>query len=223
MAIQTGVLLRGAGRIRRCDGFPAEDHRQAHFFGIARGAMLFAQLVAQLGQQRVVGGAGQVVNVDLVGEPLAASSTHRNENASVTQGPGCHGRLGPDLITGVNHSVHASRQKRRPIVSVNKGLDTMHLAARMKGMDSVLHSQHLGLTHRGIERMNLAVDVGFADVVKINQGQTANGTARQRLGSPRANAADTNHCHMRRSNSLCARVAIQACQAGKTTIQKRSP
>jgi hypothetical protein len=28
---------------------------------------------------------------------------------------------------------------------------------------------------------------------------------------------------VRRSNSLCARVAIKACQAGKTTIQKRSP
>lgn len=41
--------------------------------------------------------------------------------------------------------------------------------------------------------MDLPVRVAFGDVVEIDQGQFPHGAARERLGRPRADAADADH------------------------------
>ena len=72
MTVQAGVLLRYAGRIWWRNGLPAEDCRHAYFFTDTRRAMLFTQPIAQLSQQGVMGGLSQVIDIDQMGQPLAA-------------------------------------------------------------------------------------------------------------------------------------------------------
>jgi len=61
--------------------------------------------------------------------------------------------------------------------------------------------------------MYLSVDIGFGNVVKINQGQGSYAMTRQGLGRPRADATNTNNRHMRLAQ--CS-ISLQAKQAGKS-------
>jgi hypothetical protein len=45
------------------------------------------------------------------------------------------------------------------------------VTVRVDGQDAFAHRQHLGRAQRGAQRLDLAVDVGFGDVVEVDQGQ----------------------------------------------------
>ncbi|MOA41695.1 hypothetical protein D3C78_1636790 [compost metagenome] len=47
------------------------------------------------------------------------------------------------------------------------------------------------------QRMNLTVGVGDADIIHINQGDSADAGTRQRFCRPGAHAADANHANVR--------------------------
>ncbi len=72
MTVQAGVLLGRAGGIWRRNGFAAEDHRQTDFLTNTRRAMLLSQPVTQLGQQGVVGGIRQIIDINQMGQTFAA-------------------------------------------------------------------------------------------------------------------------------------------------------
>ena len=50
----------------------------------------------------------------------------------------------------------------------------------------------LGHAERAAERLHLAVDVRLGDVVEVDQRQRGDAAARQRLGRPRADAAEAD-------------------------------
>jgi len=56
--------------------------------------------------------------------------------------------------------------------------------------------------------MNLAVDVGFGQVVGIDQGKAADGRARQGLDSPGADPADADDADVRLLESLEGGAAV---------------
>ena len=222
MAVQASVLLRRAGRVGRGDRLAAEHHGQTDFLGIAGRAVMLAKAVAQLGQQRVMGGAGQVVNIDLMSEPFAAGCTHSNKKGPGAQGPGRHVGLGIDLITGINHRVYPIGQQGRPVIGVNELFNAMDLAGRVEGVDAFPHGKHLGLSNGRVQRLNLAVDVGFTHVVKVDQRQLGNAAACQCFSSPRANTTYTDHGNMRAGNAVGTSFAIQPGQAGKAEVHAQA-
>ncbi|MNP20898.1 hypothetical protein D3C76_1134950 [compost metagenome] len=94
----------------------------------------------------------------------------------------------------------------------------MHPAGRVDRADALGHHLDLGLAHRAIEGVDLPVGVGHADVVQVEQGNLADPAARQRLGRPRADAADTDDRHMAGSQALQAFAPVQAGDATETLI-----
>ena len=65
------ITRRSTRRIRQHHGLAAENATHANLFAFAWRAMRLAQAVAHLGQQGVMGGAAQVVNVHQMGVALA--------------------------------------------------------------------------------------------------------------------------------------------------------
>ena len=56
--------------------------------------------------------------------------------------------------------------------------------------------------------MDLPIDVGFGNVVHVDQRQSCNATAGQRFSRPGAYPANTDHHHMRLPNALGTRHTI---------------
>jgi hypothetical protein len=83
-------------------------------------------------------------------------------------------------------------QKLRPVPRLDERFDAGDLTLRVNQCDTLLHGTYLGLADRGGQRMRLPVDVGFGDMVKINEHELAYAAACQRLGSPRAYPANAN-------------------------------
>ena len=218
MTVQAGVLLGRAGGIGWRNGLAAEDHRHADFFSYTRRAMLLSQPVTQLGQQRVMGGIRQVIDINQVTQTFASSCTHRDENAASAQSPIGHGGLGSYLIAGIHDGVHTWGQQRLPIVGLDKFLNSMNLAVWAERMDAVSHGENFSLPNGGVSCLNLTIDVGFAHVVQVNECQLSNATARKCLGRPGANTAYADHSHMRATDMVGAGLAIQAGQPAKAAV-----
>ena len=67
--------------------------------------------------------------------------------------------------------------------------------------------------------MNLAVDVGFGQMVWVDQGKPADGRARQCLCGPGADAADADDADMCLLKTLESRRAIEPARAAKAALE----
>jgi hypothetical protein len=69
-----------------------------------------------------------------------------------------------------------------------------------------------------VEGVDLAIDVGFGDVVEIDQGQPAHAAARQGFGRPGADTADADHRDMGAPGACQRAGAIQALDAAEAAL-----
>ena len=67
--------------------------------------------------------------------------------------------------------------------------------------------------------MDLAINIGFSKMIQIDQGNTTNRTARQRLDGPATNTAYPDHTYMSSTESRQPRRAVQASDTRKATIR----
>jgi hypothetical protein len=93
--------------------------------------------------------------------------------------------------------------------------------SRVDGQDAFAHRQHLGRAQRGAQGLDLAVDVGFGDVVEVDQGQPTQPGACQRLRCPGADAADADHRDMGARGADQRTAAVQALDAAEATHMVR--
>ena len=77
----------------------------------------------------------------------------------------------------------------------------------------------LGHAERAAERLHLAVDVRLGDMVEVDQRQRADAAARQRLGRPRADAAEADDGDVRGADARVAGIAVQAAQAAEAALE----
>ncbi|GAA16702.1 conserved hypothetical protein [Pseudomonas aeruginosa NCMG1179] len=69
----------------------------------------------------------------------------------------------------------------------------MDPAGRVDGPDARRHHLDLGLAHRAFDGMHLAVGVGHADIIEVEQGNLADAAAGQRFRRPGTDPADADH------------------------------
>ena len=79
-----------------------------------------------------------------------------------------------------------------PVLRIDEILDAVHPACWIDMRNAFPHGMYFGLPQSGIERMNLAVDVGLCNMVKVNQCQMGHTAARQCFSGPGANTAETD-------------------------------
>ena len=68
--------------------------------------------------------------------------------------------------------------------------------------------------------MDLPVDVGFGDMIEVDQGQATYPAAGQRFCGPRPHAADADHDDVRIEYALRAVQAIEPAQPAKAAFEK---
>ena len=205
--------------MRRSHRLLAENAQRADLLAFLGRAVELAQAIAQLRKQRVVRGLRQVGHIHQMRLPFAASGTDAHEQGLGLERPGGHCGLGADLVAGVDHRIHLLGQQRGPVVLVDEFIDAVHLAMRIDVRDAFTHGLDLGLPDSGVERMDLAVDVGFGHVIEIDQRERRHTTACQCLGRPRAYAADADDGDMRCANARRTFDAIQPGETSKATLQ----
>ena len=66
--------------------------------------------------------------------------------------------------------------------------------------------------------MDLAVDVGLGHMVQVDEGETPHPAARQRLGRPGADTANTDDDNVGLPEPLAAGFSVDAGDGRKTTI-----
>ena len=88
------------------------------------------------------------------------------------------------------------------------------------GNQAAALGQHVyfGLANGAIQRVELAVDVGYTHVVQIDQRELANARACQRLYRPATYTADPDHDHMGMAKRLCRALTIQAANTAKAEL-----
>src|SRR5690606_5287655 len=101
----------------------------------------------------------------------------------------------------------------------HKGLYRLALYLGIDAPDSLGHHHYLGLADGAIEGMDLAIDVGHADVVQVNQRDLADAAAGKRFRRPGADAANADDTDMGPGQGGQPTVAIQASNAAKPVIE----
>ena len=164
--------------------------------------MVFSQTLAHLREQGIMRGLRQICHVDQVGLSLATSRPHCDQTRMMGHGPSSQGHFGTDLITGIYHCIYAARQEFLGVLRCDEVINDVNHTCRIDLQNTVLHGQHLGLTQRVGDRVQLTVDIRLGHMVHVDQAELPHAAARQTLHSPRAHTTHTHHDHMRLSNTL---------------------
>ena len=99
-----------------------------------------------------------------------------------------------------------------------KGMEDPHIASRVDGPRPVRHGIRLLAADLAIHGMELAVDVGEADLIQVHQCQVADAGASQRLHRPRADATDADHGDPGFQETLQRRLPIEPGNAAEPVV-----
>ena len=131
-----------------------------------------------------------------------------------------HGRLGLGIVDGVDQVVEiAPAQQLLQIIGGNKILDLRDLAQGVDQLDTFGQGRDLGLADGVAHGLDLAIDIRFGNIVEVDQGQAADGAARQRFDDPGTDAAHADDTHMGGAETLQRGGAVQAGNAAETPVK----
>ena len=177
-----------------------------------------AQDIAQVGKQRVVGGAGEISAADEGGVALAARAAGHHKSLLLRHKMGGHGGFYAHLVDGVDHKIKRLGKKRAHVFRVHKIFDFVHGAGGVDLQDAPVQRGYFGQAEIVGERVELAVGVGFGHVVQINQRELADAAARQRLHRPRAHAARAHHANIGLGKALQGGRAVESGNAAEAAL-----
>ena len=146
MAVQRTIAIDIAGSIWRGYGLTAENTGDPDLLALPRCAVVFAQLIAHLGQQWVMGGQCEIIHIHLVRMPLAPCCTHGDVQHPMGLRPYGQCSFGFDLVTGINESVYGRLQQGRPVSRLHKLLHAMNDAVRVDLCDAITPVSYTHLT-----------------------------------------------------------------------------
>jgi hypothetical protein len=103
-----------------------------------------------------------------------------------------------------------------------EALDRIQLDRRIDRPQAFSHDRDLGLAKLTIQRMHLAIGVGYTHFVGVYQCEVAHTATRQRFGGPRTHATDADHTDMALRQLVHTTHAVQALHAGEALTRKRN-
>lgn len=185
---RSGGPAAGAERLGRHGGLGAEHDRVVRDAGAA-------QLAAHDARERAAARLADVAELEPARVQLVAGAERRHDgNAARVRGA--------DQIHLTGHEINAIGDVI--ILRVEKPLPRRRLVAlgaRINGDGGVNvvhtrgHDGRLRLADRRVQRAALAVKVALADGVLVHERERTDAGAGQRLGTPAAHAAETEHRH----------------------------
>jgi hypothetical protein len=110
-------------------------------------------------------------------------------------GPDYQFNLAAYGVNGVNYVIVISVYKPVGIFNGKEGLHRLYPGGGINIKDSVPHDFHLGQAYRPVSGMNLAVQVGQAYAVMVNQHQSAHSRPGQAFDGIASHPADAKNRH----------------------------
>lgn len=146
--------------------------------------VLLTQLGTDLGGERIIVGPAEIrdFNTGRVGQSPRPAGGDNRDLAAATKSD--HGRLELDAVDGIDDIVVTSCKVALEIIAGNEVIDKFYLAIGIDRTDAIRHGANLLLSEGAVKGVELAIDIGWADVVVIDQCQTAYRGARQGLDRP---------------------------------------
>src|SRR5690606_826275 len=163
--------------------------------GCARKVVIAAQGRAHLGGQRVVEGLVEVGDLNLRRISLPASTAGGDDADLAPLAPGNQRRFGGHAVDAVDNEIQLLSDVLSHGLAGDEISHRVHLAGRVDGAQPFSHYLDLGPPDGTVQCMKLAVGVGDAHVVQVEQADFANARTHQCFGGPGAdptNADDRN-------------------------------
>ena len=204
------------GKQRLLVGINAGDVEAA--FQVLRETVVLAQQLAGLGEQGIMFGAAQVGDTNPRRIDLPAGATDCDHPDASAPAMGDQRGLDAETVDAVNDVVVVRVQQVREIIEGEKVLDCRDTTIGVDLSDARRHDLHLGHTERAGQGVQLAVDVGFGDVIEIDQREAADGRARQGLDRPGTDAADANDADVRFPESFQGAIPVETTCAAEAAF-----
>ena len=123
---------------------------------------------------------------------------------------------GPEILTArVKNAVEAGVEEIVHVAVGEEFLAFDDLDLRLDRPQPRGHHADLRFAVGAVERVDLAVGVGDAEVVGVDQGHAADAAAREAFRGPAADAADADHGDFRPAEAFQRGQAVEASDAGK--------
>ena len=178
-----------------------------------------AQALAQLRQQRVVRGVGQVVDLHRVRQPLAAGRAHATNSALRSR---AHAAIAVLALTSSQASMTASTPAGSSAGQLSGSTNSSTACTTQPGWICAMRSRMAStlawpsvLASAWTWRLMLD-SATWSRSISVSSADAA---ARQRLGGPGADAADADHRHVRGADGRGAVHAVEALEAAEAALQ----
>ena len=130
--------------------------------------------------------------------------------------PGRQSGFGGQRVYGVDDDC-LRRNHNTQIVGVNEVLNGAEIAFRIDCGKALGKYGGFGLSQRVFQSRQLSVDVAFGHRIAVNQRQSTDTAARQRLGAPAADAAQTHHADVSCGDGLKRSLPVESLNAAEST------
>lgn len=195
------------------------DARNAEFLGrVLRETAITAQLPADLGQQRVAVGPGEVIHMQCGRVGLAACCARNHDGDAAAATPDNKGNLGVDIVGTVKHKVRGVGHQASNVVACQEVVNQRSSNAWIDATGAVSKDTDLAAAERVGEGRELTIDVAGDQHVHVDQGQMPDAGSRQGLNGPGANTAsagDQDVCLLVKGKGF---VAVESADASEAAL-----
>ncbi len=199
-------------------GFGGKDAGDAEGFGVAGEGVLGAELFADLGEEAVVAGVGEVGDPDGGGVAPAAGGAAGDEGDAAVAAEGDEAAFVADAVDAVDDVVEGLVED---VVGGGGGeelLDGMDGGGGVDDANTVGEGFGFGLSDGGVEGVDLAVDVGDADFVEVHEGEAAEAGAGEGFDAPGTDAAEADDAHVGVAQACECGAAVEAGDAAEALV-----
>lgn len=206
--------------LRVSDVFQRIDSRHAEVPFLAfRKTEFGAQLLSDQGQQGIVFGARQVAYAHLGNVGSAASRADDDKCKLSPPAPGDQLDLAAKAVAGVEHQVIAAIEQLGQIARRQELGNDIDFYPWVDS--SAAFGKHVGLaaTKLTVERVQLPVAIGKADLIGVDQGQLADAATGEGFHRPGADPAQADNADVLFGKTFYATLAVEPIDARKAFVQ----
>ena len=149
---------------------------------------------------------------------MSACAAAHDKRLLVAHKMRCHRGFDTHLVNRVNHKIKRQPEKLGKVALVHKVFYFNHLASRVDLRDALAQGGYFGFAKIGGERVDLAVYIGFGDIVQINQRELTDSAAGKRFHRPRADTAHSHHANVRVLQGVQTVFAVKPCDAAEAAV-----
>ena len=194
----------------------AGKHRFDSKQALARKTVFAPQRFAHALEQGVVRGLGEIGGHDGGWVAAAPCPAHRHDRRAAAHAKRDEVRLDLRAVDGVHDPRKTGRQDLFRVTLEEEGMQRVDLAIRVDDLDALFEHVDLRPAKGPVVSVQLAVDVGDADVVEIHDRQAANAGPGQGFDGPRTHASHPDDAEVGMLDALGGRETKQAADAAES-------